>query len=109
LVIISDLSQCAATGAIVSGDKEKAIFLRRKRPESPEPAQGAKKGKSRFLILEIGFLGELARRGAQAARILKPLKTGRAHFKAGFCTRGGVGAHFKARGQGLRRGFGGNC
>ncbi|HOT72489.1 MAG TPA: hypothetical protein PLX18_05405 [Anaerohalosphaeraceae bacterium] len=44
--------------------------------------------------LEMGFLGKFAHRGAQAARILKPLKNGRAHFKAGFWTCGGVGAHF---------------
>ncbi|HQG06984.1 MAG TPA: hypothetical protein PLB76_12085 [Anaerohalosphaeraceae bacterium] len=34
--------------------------------------------------LEMGFLGKFAHRGVQAARILKPLKNGRAHFKAGF-------------------------
>jgi len=34
--------------------------------------------------LKMGFLGEFAHRGAQAARILKPVKNGRAHFKAGF-------------------------
>ena len=44
--------------------------------------------------LEMGFWGKLAHRGAQAARILKPFKNGRAHFKAGFWTCGGVGAHF---------------
>ncbi len=36
--------------------------------------------------LKTGFLGKFAHRGAQAARILKPLKNGRAHFKAGFWT-----------------------
>jgi len=35
--------------------------------------------------LKMGFLGKFAHRGAQAARILKPFKNGRAHFKAGFC------------------------
>jgi len=35
--------------------------------------------------LGMGFLGKFAHRGAQAARILKPFKNGRAHFKAGFC------------------------
>jgi hypothetical protein len=44
--------------------------------------------------LKMGFLGKFAHRGAQAARILKPFKNGRAHFKAGFWTCGGVGAHF---------------
>jgi hypothetical protein len=44
--------------------------------------------------LKMGFLGKFAHRGAQAARILKPLKNGRAHFKAGFWICGGVGAHF---------------
>jgi len=44
--------------------------------------------------LEMGFLGKFAHRGAQAARILKPFKNGRAHFKAGFWTCGDVGAHF---------------
>jgi len=68
--------------------------LRRKRSESPEPTQGAEKGKSWFLTLKMGFLGKFAHRGAQAARILKPFKNGRAHFKAGFWTCGGVGAHF---------------
>ncbi len=47
-----------------------------------------------FFGLKRGFLGKFAHRGAQAARILKPLKNGRAHFKAGFWTCGGVGAHF---------------
>jgi hypothetical protein len=36
--------------------------------------------------LKMRFLGKFAHRGAQAARILKPLKNGRAHFKAGFWT-----------------------
>ncbi|HOM62184.1 MAG TPA: hypothetical protein PLP49_12205 [Anaerohalosphaeraceae bacterium] len=44
--------------------------------------------------LEMGFLVKFAHRGAQAARILKPPENGRAHFKAGFWTCGGVGAHF---------------
>jgi|GEM_PF-701489 len=44
--------------------------------------------------LKMGFLGKFAHRGAQAARILKPLKNGRAHFKAGFWSCGDVGAHF---------------
>ncbi len=44
--------------------------------------------------LEMGFLGKFAHRGTQSARILKPLKNGRAHFKAGFWTCGDVGAHF---------------
>ncbi|HQG06891.1 MAG TPA: hypothetical protein PLB76_11610 [Anaerohalosphaeraceae bacterium] len=44
--------------------------------------------------LKMGFLVKFAHRGAQAARILKPFKNGRAHFKAGFWTCGGVGAHF---------------
>jgi len=44
--------------------------------------------------LKMGFLGKFAHRGAQAARILKPFKNGRAHFKAGFWTCGDVGAHF---------------
>ena len=44
--------------------------------------------------LKMGFLGKFAHRGAQAARILKPPENGRAHFKAGFWTCGGVGAHF---------------
>jgi len=35
--------------------------------------------------LKMWFLGKFAHRGAQAARILKPFKNGRAHFKAGFC------------------------
>ena len=48
----------------------------------------------RVFGLKMGFLGKFAHRGAQAARILKPLKNGRAHFKAGFWTCGGVGAHF---------------
>jgi len=41
-----------------------------------------------FLVfgLKMGFLGKFAHRGAQAARILKPFKNGRAHFKAGFWT-----------------------
>jgi len=47
-----------------------------------------------FLGAKMGFLGKFAHRGAQAARILKPFKNGRAHFKAGFWTCGGVGAHF---------------
>ncbi|HQI08068.1 MAG TPA: hypothetical protein PLX18_09475 [Anaerohalosphaeraceae bacterium] len=53
-------------------------------------------GKGVFWVfgLEMGFLVKFAHRGAQAARILKPLKNGRAHFKAGFWTCGGVGAHF---------------
>jgi hypothetical protein len=44
--------------------------------------------------LKMGFLGKFAHRGAQAARILKPFKNGRAHFKAGFWTCGDAGAHF---------------
>ncbi len=48
----------------------------------------------RVFGLEMGFLGKFAHRGAQAARILKPLKNGRAHFKAGFWTCGDAGAHF---------------
>jgi hypothetical protein len=44
--------------------------------------------------LKMGFLGKFAHRGVQAAHILKPLKNGRAHFKAGFWTCGSVGAHF---------------
>jgi len=48
----------------------------------------------RVFGLKMGFLGKFAHRGAQAARILKPPENGRAHFKAGFWTCGGVGAHF---------------
>ncbi|HOM61606.1 MAG TPA: hypothetical protein PLP49_09290 [Anaerohalosphaeraceae bacterium] len=48
----------------------------------------------RVFGLKMGFLGKFAHRGAQAARILKPFKNGRAHFKAGFWTCGDVGAHF---------------
>jgi len=44
--------------------------------------------------LKMGFWGKFAHRGAQAARILKPLEDGRAHFKAGFWTCGDAGAHF---------------
>jgi len=44
------------------------------------------KGILRVFGLEMGFLGEFAHRGVQAARILKPFKNGRAHFKAGFWT-----------------------
>jgi len=74
LVIISDLSKnkCAATGAIVSEGKEKTTFLRRKRSESPEPTQGAKKGEKPVFNHENGVFGE----------ICAPRRAGGAHFKA---------------------------